>query len=66
MTTGGRRFVDETTRLKEEAKQDLELSDDNDDDIRNAQKRRRPWKEDHRRQDRQSKKQRQRNPEWND
>lgn len=65
MTAGGRRFADETAQLKEEAKRDLETSDDTD-EVSPAQKRRRPWKEDHRRQDRLSKKQRQRNPEWND
>lgn len=65
MTAGGRRFPDEMARLKNEAKNDQDESFEYEDD-QNTHKRRRPWKDEHRRQDRQSKKQRQRNPEWND
>jgi hypothetical protein len=65
MTAGGRRFPDEMARLKNEAQYEQTDSDGNEDDS-SPHKRRRPWKEEHRRQDRQSKKQRQRNPEWND
>ena len=65
MTDGGRRTSDDTSRLKQDFKYEVESSDDFDEEP-TAQKRRRPWKEDHRRQDRESKKQRQRNTEWND
>ena len=65
MTDGGRRNSDGTSRLKQDFKYEVESSDDYDEDS-SAQKRRRPWKDDHRRLDRESKKQRQRNTEWND
>lgn len=64
MTTDDRRFTKDPARLKQEA-----LQEDNTDfegEDHNSQKRRRPWKEEGRRQDKQSKKQRLRNPEWND
>tara|TARA_R110001592_G_scaffold34144_1_gene117576 strand:+ start:1365 stop:1577 length:213 start_codon:yes stop_codon:yes gene_type:complete len=70
MTTGGNRLSDETTRLKQDFKEDfkeeLETFDDDEDGDLSSKKLRRSWKDDNRRQDRQSKKQRQRNPEWND
>lgn len=65
MSTEDRRFPEEINREKQQIRHDFDASDMDDED-EPAQKRRRPWKEDHRRDDRQSKKQRQRNPEWND
>ncbi|MBX3176504.1 MAG: hypothetical protein KF886_04020 [Candidatus Hydrogenedentes bacterium] len=65
MRAEGRRSPDELARLKREALEDFDGNDDVTGD-ESSHKRRRAWKEESRRQDRQSKKQRQRNPEWND
>jgi len=56
MTTRGRRSLNDLSRLKEEAMHDEET--ELEDDSQFSHKRRRPWKEENRRQDRQSKKQR--------
>ena len=64
MTTRGRRSQNDPARLKEEARYDDELVEV-DDESELSHKRRRPWKEENRRSDRESKKQR-RTPEWND
>ena len=64
MTTRGRRSQNDPMRLKEEARLDESFeAEDEGDDV--SHKRRRPWKEESRRTDRESKKQR-RTPEWND
>lgn len=51
--------------LNEAFKYERMDAEDGDEDF-SSHKRRRPWKEDSRRQDRESKKQRQRNTEWED
>jgi len=66
MAKNGRRAPDETARLKQALKHELTIEEDGGGEEDGSHKRRRTWQDDNRSQDRQSKKQRQRNPEWND
>ncbi len=65
MAQNERRSVVGARDLNEVLKHEREGFEDSDEDF-SSHKRRRPWKDDCRRQDRESKKQRQRNTEWED